>query len=442
MNQSSDGGEEPPDVAPKLLTKSKAYQGASITEAQQLPPSGGQLSSAPFGADASYSQVAGSGVHLVPSTSWASDASIDSDEGDLVCKKSWWFLATPQESSSIFIPEDLSVVFPAGYAAMVKAAKLHNFSISSNGPSLLGSGLRHRDCYSENIQEAKTKFQGLGKVEQASVVTLMTLMLLAEYKPTGAVTFESRTCVPSSYVLSILLKEVNRDVSIAKAMKHEDGGRSTVIERLSLCFATDRSIVGLLMSALDKIYRSNAKLAVGQKDQKLIDLAEKHCLTSEEGILQNHFKVVKRVEKVEVGAGRTKTTSNVTKIGRIVPNLQIGSDLLKESERNHLKRIATSFNLNDMYTARLSKAHGSCIATKVAIASKLVKEAYQVVEPINSIIRRRKEMIRSQLPATEKGKPVTASMWSQTCLSVVAQAEELAKDVYTSLEDFCKSEDQ
>jgi len=417
-----------------LLSEDAADKDAGEKQTDASNAAAGGSTTKNGGTDTYSDRVRGD-VERVPTTSWASEAS--SDEERKAYKESWWFLANSQDMSTIFIPADLESVYPMGYASIVKAAALHRFSINTNGPRLLEAGLRNKDCYASDTMRANAKFVTLERNEQLSVATLMTLLLLAAVKPTDIVADENRTCVPSSYVLSIVLKEHHGNASIAKAMKHADGGRSTVLERLSGCFSADTTIAGLLLSSLDKIYRSNAKLDVKQSDKRrsVIDLAETRCLTSDEGIIQNHFKVVKKIERVETGSGRNKKMETVTKVGRLVPNLQVGSDLLKETEKIRLRELSLRFNLSEVYSSRLGR--GIDLPTKVLVAERLVKEAYQVVEPICSMIKRRKAMIRAQI-VNEKGKPVTTVEWSQVSVKVIAESEPLTDEIYKRIEDFCK----
>jgi len=435
MNSSAEGGKPPDDKKPDP-SKTDSIIAPGRPGASFPRPDGSGRNSASEEAEGSFSQAVGKGLKAIPTQSWASQASSASSDEELESfTELWWFLGHSQDTNVIFVPSDFEAVYPKGYASIMSAAKLHKFVVTKEGPKMLECGFRNKECYAADTQRAKERFSKLEKSEQASASALMTLSLLAEFKPTVAVTFESRTGVPSSYVLSIFLKEFCGSASIAKAMKHEDGGRAEVLDRLSACFATDRSIAGLLLATLDKIYRSNAKLAKSQNDQMLVDLAQRHCLTSDEGILQNHFKITRKVEKVEVGTGKLKSQQTVVKTGRIVPNLMVGSDLLKESERSRLKIISSRFNLNEIYARKISGV-GSII-TKVEIAERLVKEAYQVVDPICSIVKRRKALIRSSI-TPEKGKPITAKAWSEALTSVLPSVEDLAEDVYGRLEEFCR----
>lgn len=419
--------------AEELELKAKALQAATENAgASSLLPRGrGEIETSKAGG-MDFFQAVGSGMQA-PRASWASESS--SDESVRRAEVDWFFLGQGVAGNVVYVPGDLDSVYPRGYEAVMKSAKMHNLVVQKNDFKLTQCGLRHKECFSADIVAAKKKLDSLEKGDQSNVIAFMTMFLLLDYLPTSSLISETRTCVPTSYVMSLFLREVYQGVSLAKAMKHEDGGRSIVYDRIAGCFQSDKTVVSSLMTTFDKLLRSNSRAFAKNADKDLVSMAERLCLTSDEGILQNHFKTVRRFEVVKTGSGKSATQKSVPKVGRVVPNLQVSSDLLKESEKNRLKELSNGFNLFDMYKADIAESRS--IADKLEIAEELVKKAYQVTDPIVSMIRRRKNLIRAQITPPKLGAPITTEMWSKASVAVISESEEIAERVYESIANFC-----
>jgi len=352
--------------------------------------------------------------------------------------------------NGIVIPEDMETVWPKGYAVFKEACQTLGFDLITDPLTLGRSGFKGGPSLSSDSAVSMEAFSRLSVDDQRSVNILKSLVMFLKLEPNRVLAQDPKFALSASYALHFLLKtgDPEDEVTLQRSLKHADGGRAIIMDRISQLFQTDRTIVGILMTSIDKIYRSLARRTRANSEfftTELKNLVVEMCYTSPEGMLEKYYVKERREVTTIVNEidrnGKPKTVKRKRLVnGYRAPSLFLGEELLTPNEKHRLKVFEHRFSMPKL--AKNAKAafleQGGDPSKVTTQIEGLVNDAYSLTSLISSVIKQRKKSVRAKaLSASQTGK-LTQSQWIVAASEIMESVKEIPESTYGEIEEFLR----
>jgi hypothetical protein len=371
---------------------------------------------------------------------WA-DYSSSSDE-DLDLIDDLQFLTrNARESNVIRIPYDTEAIWPKGYKILAEACKVYGFVLlADEDVSLERNGFVEAAAFQADKAAAKEYIATRSNDSKLAISGLLSLIYFLKLKPTEWLAKTNEYALTASYALHFLIKGKNAEENdlIKRSLKHSDGGRLLVTQRIYQLFKTGSAAPMLLMAAADRLFRAIAK-NYQPEDEDEFKLILNCCFTSKTGIARTFYRQVTRKERVAVEEfkGNKKITTMKEKLvrGLDAPKLWLGNELLKDEENSTLKEIGINFPDEAKFIDEFNQ-NSRDFLLPAKVCRIVVEKAYAISDRISRTLKKRKEELRVRSLAKVTDRKIPQSIWIAERNQLLKECDPLDSKIYDEIKRF------